>query len=300
MNVSLQDLLIAGSHFGHLTRRWNPKMKKYIFMERNGIYVIDLKKTLECLKTACQAIIDITKSGERILFVGTKKQAKDIIKNEAERSSSYFINERWLGGTLTNYTTIKKSVRRMKHIEKMATDGTYDKLLKKEILKIEREREKLDLVLGGIRDMNKLPGAMFVVDTKKETIAVAEATKLNIPIIAVVDTNCDPVVVDYPIPANDDAFKSVSLITRAIADAVLEGMSSRAEPESEEGAVAAVPERTEAPSDEVIVTQDAKELEAVAEKIKEVQAAEEIAKEKAEEKAEEKTEEKTEEKAAQD
>ena len=284
MNVSLQDLLIAGSHFGHLTRRWNPKMKKYIFMERNGIYVIDLKKTLECLKTASQAIIDITKSGERILFVGTKKQAKDIIKNEAERSSSYYINERWLGGTLTNYTTIKKSVRRMKHIEKMATDGTYDKLLKKEILKIEREREKLDLVLGGIRDMNKLPGAMFVVDTKKETIAVAEAIKLNIPLIAIVDTNCDPEVVDYPIPANDDAFKSVSLITRAIADAVLEGMSSRVEPESEEGTVEVVPKSTEAPSDEVIVTQDAVELETIAEKMKEVQAAEEIAKEKAEEK----------------
>ena len=292
MNVSLQDLLIAGSHFGHLTRRWNPKMKKYIFMERNGIYVIDLKKTLECLKTACQAVIDITKSGERILFVGTKKQAKDIIKNEAERSSSYFINERWLGGTLTNYTTIKKSVRRMKHIEKMATDGTYDKLLKKEILKIEREREKLDLVLGGIRDMNKLPGAMFVVDTKKETIAVAEATKLNIPLIAIVDTNCDPEVVDYPIPANDDAFKSVSLITRAIADAVLEGMSARVEPEPDEDAVEVVPERTEAPNDEVIVTQDAEELETVAEKIKEVQAAEELAKEK--------TEKKTEEKASQD
>jgi len=284
MNVSLPDLLIAGSHFGHLTRRWNPKMKKYIFMERNGIYVIDLKKTLECLKTASQAIIDITKSGERILFVGTKKQAKDIIKNEAERSSSYYINERWLGGTLTNYTTIKKSVRRMKHIEKMATDGTYDKLLKKEILKIEREREKLDLVLGGIRDMNKLPGAMFVVDTKKETIAVAEAIKLNIPLIAIVDTNCDPEVVDYPIPANDDAFKSVSLITRAIADAVLEGMSSRVEPESEEGTVEVVPKSTEAPSDEVIVTQDAVELETIAEKMKEVQAAEEIAKEKAEEK----------------
>ncbi len=289
MNVSLQDLLIAGSHFGHLTRRWNPKMKKYIFMERNGIYVIDLKKTLECLKTASQAIIDITKSGERILFVGTKKQAKDIIKNEAERSSSYYINERWLGGTLTNYSTIKKSVRRMKHIEKMATDGTYDKLLKKEILKIEREREKLDLVLGGIRDMNKLPGAMFVVDTKKETIAVAEAIKLNIPIIAVVDTNCDPVVVDYPIPANDDAFKSVSLITRAIADAVLEGMSSRVEPEPEEGAVEVVPKSTEAPSDEVIVTQDAEELETIAEKMKEVQAEEEITKEKPEEKIEEKT-----------
>ncbi|TDI80137.1 MAG: 30S ribosomal protein S2 [Caldithrix sp.] len=291
MNVSLQDLLIAGSHFGHLTRRWNPKMKKFIFMERNGIYVIDLKKTLDCMKTACQAIIDITKSGQRILFVGTKKQAKDIIKNEAERSSSYFINERWFGGTLTNYATIKKSIRRMKNIEKMATDGTYDKLLKKEILKIEREREKLDLVLGGIRDMNKLPGAMFIVDTKKETIAVAEAIKLNIPIIAIIDTNCDPELIDYPIPANDDAFKSVNLITRAIADAVLEGMSSRAEPEFEEGAAEVVTESTEAPSDEVIVTKDAEELEVVAERIKEVQAAAEEEKAKEEKAKEEKAEE---------
>ncbi|MFQ5751194.1 MAG: 30S ribosomal protein S2 [bacterium] len=268
-NVTLQDLLIAGSHFGHLTRRWNPKMKKYIFMERNGIYIIDLKKTLECLEAAYQVVVDITKAGEKILFVGTKKQAKDIIKNEAERCNAFYINERWLGGTLTNYSTIKKSIKRLKNIEKMATDGTYDNLLKKEILKIEREREKLELVLGGIRDMNKLPGAIFVVDTKKEDIAVSEAVKLNIPILAIVDTNCNPDLIDYAIPANDDAFKSINLITHAIADAVLEGMSVYKEHEAEEAVPEPrAPEGIEVP-DEVIVTEDAEELETVAEKIKE-------------------------------
>ena len=268
-NVSLQDLLIAGSHFGHLTRRWDPKMKRFIFMERNGIYIIDLKKTLDCLEFACQALIDITRTGEKLLFVGTKKQAKDIIKNEAERCNSFYINERWLGGTLTNYTTIKKSIKRLKNIEKMATDGTYDKLLKKEILKLEREREKLDLVLGGIRDMNKLPAAVFIVDTKKENIAVQEAVKLNIPIFAIIDTNCDPDKIDYPIPANDDAFKSVNLITHCVADAVLEGMSAQAErPEEQISAEAQPRDKTEV-SDEVIVTEDAAELEAVAEKIRE-------------------------------
>jgi small subunit ribosomal protein S2 len=225
-NLSLQDLLIAGSHFGHLTRRWNPKMRKFIFMERNGIYIIDLKKTLDCLKAAYQALVDVTRSGNQVLFVGTKKQAGDIIKAEAERCNAFFINERWLGGTLTNFTTIKKSIKRLKNIEKMATDGTYDKLLKKEILNLEREREKLDLVLGGIRDMNRLPGAVFIVDTKKESIAVKESVKLGIPIVAMIDTNCDPDNIDYPIPANDDAFKSINLITHAMADAVLEGMSA--------------------------------------------------------------------------
>jgi len=268
MNVTLQDLLIAGSHFGHLTRRWNPKMKKFIFMERNGIYVIDLKKTLDCLRQAYQNVVDVTRGGDNILFVGTKKQAKDIVKNEAERCNAYFINERWLGGTLTNHATIKKSIRRMKVIEKMATDGTYDKLTKKEILGKEREREKLELVLGGIRDMNTLPGAVFIVDTKKEGIAVAEAVKLNIPIIAMVDTNCDPDVVDYPIPANDDAFKSINLITHTIADAVLEGMSARVKSEETTEQEVIAPKREKVP-DEVIVTEDAAELEAVSEKIKE-------------------------------
>lgn len=273
MNTSIQDLLIAGSHFGHLTRRWNPKMKKYIFMARNGIYVIDLKKTLECLKTAYQVVVDISRSGDKILFVGTKKQAKDIIKNEAERCGAFFINERWLGGTLTNFATIKKSIKRLKNIEKMATDGTYDNINKKEILGIERERDKLERVLGGIRDMNKLPGAMFIVDTKKETIAVAEALKLNIPIIAMVDTNCDPDLIDYSIPSNDDAFKSINLITHTIADAIIEGTSAQSERKSEGAPEAVVAERKQA-KDEVIVTEDAEEVEVVAEKIKETEEAE--------------------------
>jgi small subunit ribosomal protein S2 len=266
LNVKLQDLLIAGSHFGHLTRRWNPKMKRFIFMERNGIYIIDLKKTLECLSQAYEAVVELTKAGDKVLFVGTKKQAKDIIKSEAERSNSFFMNERWLGGTLTNYATIKKSIKHLKNIEKMATDGTYDKLTKKEILRLEREREKLESALGGIRDMNKLPAALFVVDTKKEAIAVAEAVKLGIAIIAIVDTNCDPDAIDYPIPANDDAFKSINLVTHAIADAVVEGSSTQMRRTEEEPG----DEPTRAPEshDEVIVTEDAAELEAVAEKIK--------------------------------
>jgi len=226
VNVALQDLLMAGTHFGHLTRRWNPKMKKYIFMERNGIYIIDLKKSLECLQTAATALLQVVRNGDKVLFVGTKKQAKDIIKSEAERCNMYYVNERWLGGMLTNYSTIKKSIKRLKNIEKMSGDGTYDKLTKKEIMGFEKEREKLEKVLGGIREMTRLPGAMFIVDTKKEAIAVAEATKLDIPIYAIVDTNADPDEVDYPIPGNDDAFKSINVLTHAMADAVLEGLSS--------------------------------------------------------------------------
>ncbi len=271
MNVSIQDLLIAGSHFGHLTRRWNPKMKKYIFMERNGIYVIDLKKTLDCLQKAYDAVVNFARGGEKILFVGTKKQATDIIKNEAERCNAFFMNDRWPGGTLTNFSTIKKSIRRMKQIDKMAGDGTYDKLLKKEILRLEREKEKLEIVLGGIRDMNTLPGAIFIVDVKKESIAVAEAQKLNIPIIAMVDTNCDPEVVDYPIPSNDDAFKSINLITRTIADAVIEGISAQAKPKDETKSKDAVPKRQTESKDDVIVTEDAAEVEAVSELIKETE-----------------------------
>jgi len=225
MNVTLQDLLVAGTHFGHLTRRWNPKMKRFIFMERNGIHIIDLKKSLECLQQACQATSNIVRGGEKILFVGTKKQAREIIKSEAERANMYYVNERWLGGMLTNFSTIKKSIKHLKNIEKMSNDGTYDKITKKEILSLERERGKLENVLGGIRDMTRLPGAIFIVDIRKEAIAVAEANKLNIPIIAIVDTNCDPEIVNFPIPGNDDAFKSVGTITRVIADGVLEGLS---------------------------------------------------------------------------
>jgi small subunit ribosomal protein S2 len=225
MNVTLQDLLVAGTHFGHLTRRWNPKMKRFIFMERNGIHIVDLKKSLECLQQAYQAAINIVRGGDKILFVGTKKQAKEIIKSEAERCNMYYVNERWLGGMLTNFSTIKKSIKRLKNIEKMSNDGTYEKITKKEILSLERERTKLENVLGGIRDMTRLPGAIFIVDIRKEAIAVAEANKLNIPLIAIVDTNCDPETVMYPIPGNDDAFKSIGVITRAIADAVQEGLS---------------------------------------------------------------------------
>jgi len=225
INVSLQNLLEAGTHFGHLTRRWNPKMKRYIFMERNGIHIIDLKKSLECLQIAYNALVEAVRSGDKVLFVGTKKQAKDIIKAEAERCHMYFVNDRWLGGMLTNFTTIKKSIKRLKNIEKMSADGTYDKITKKEILSLERERDKLEKTLGGIRDMTRLPGAMFIVDTIKESIAVAEAVRLGIKIFAIADTNSDPDVVDYPIPGNDDAFRSVTVITRAMSDAVLEGLS---------------------------------------------------------------------------
>jgi small subunit ribosomal protein S2 len=226
VNVAIQDLLMAGTHFGHLTRRWNPKMKRYIFMERNGIYIIDLKKSLDCLQKAAAALLEVARNGDKVLFVGTKKQAKDIIKSEAERCNMYYVNERWLGGMLTNYSTIKKSIKRLKNIEKMSADGTYDKLTKKEIMGYEKEREKLEKVLGGIREMTRLPGAIFLVDTKKEAIAVAEATKLDIPIFAIVDTNSDPDEVDFPIPGNDDAFKSINVITHALADAILEGLSS--------------------------------------------------------------------------
>jgi small subunit ribosomal protein S2 len=221
--ITLQQLLMAGAHFGHLKRRWNPKMKPFIFMERSGIYIIDLNKTLNNLMDACKAITKIVGGGgEKILFVGTKKQAKDIIKVESERCGMPYVTERWMGGTLTNFATIKKSVKHLKNLEKMATDGSYDNLLKKEILNVEREKEKLEKSLGGIKEMARLPGAVFVVDTKKEAIAVAEAKKLNIPVFGIIDTNSDPDPIDYPIPANDDAFKSISLIVHTVADAVIE------------------------------------------------------------------------------
>jgi len=236
-NVAIQDLLLAGTHFGHLTRRWNPKMKRFIFMERNGIYIIDLKKTLVHLQRACEEVTKVARNGEKILFVGTKKQAKDIIKAEATRCGMFYVNERWLGGTLTNFTTVKKSIKRLKNFEKMATDGTYEKITKKEILQIEREKEKLEKVLGGIKDMNRLPGLIFVVDPKKESIAVQEADRLDIPLVALIDTNSDPDLIDYPIPGNDDAFKSINLITRTIADAVIEGTNQQKISEAEEEAM---------------------------------------------------------------
>ena len=221
--VELADLLNAGAHFGHLTRRWNPKMKPFIFMERNGIHIIDLKKTQELLEGACNAMTKLVGEGKRILFVGTKKQASQVIEEEARRCGQFYVAERWLGGMLTNFTTIRKSVKRLTNIEKMETDGTYDKITKKEALVLDREKEKLSGILSGVVEMTRLPGALFVVDIKKEEIAVMEAKRLGIPVFAIVDTNCDPRSIDYPIPANDDAIKSVQTITRFIADAVIEG-----------------------------------------------------------------------------
>ena len=221
-HVNLETLLASGAHFGHLTRRWNPKMKEYIFMERNGIHIIDLKKTQVKIDEACEAIKKVVEEGFEILFIGTKKQSQQIIKTEAKRCGMFFITERWLGGTLTNFSTIKKSIKHMKNLEKMSTDGTYEKLTKKEILHIDREKQKMKIVLEGIEDMKRLPGAVFIIDTKKEQIAVKEAQKLNIPIFAIVDTNSDPTTIDYPIPANDDAAKSISIISRTIVDSILE------------------------------------------------------------------------------
>ena len=221
--VELDALLQAGAHFGHLTRRWNPNMKPYIFMERNGIHIIDLKKSQELLDVACNAVSNVVAEDKKILFVGTKPQAKDVVAEEAKRCNAFYCTERWLGGMLTNFTTIRKSVKRLTNIEKMETDGTFESITKKERLFLNREREKLQDVLSGIVEMSRLPGALFVVDVKKEAIAVNEARRLGIPVVAIVDTNCDPDGIDYPIPANDDALKSVQLITKAIADAVLEG-----------------------------------------------------------------------------
>ena len=221
--VQIEDLLLAGSHFGHLTRRWDPKMRKYIFMERNGIHIIDLKKTLNLLEEACNSIAKISMEGKKILFVGTKKQAKQIIKDEAEKCGAFYVSERWLGGMLTNFNTVRKSIKKLTNIQKMETDGTIDKFVKKERLILSRDKEKLEKVLNGIVSMTRLPGAIFVVDIRKEHIAISEAKKLNIPVYAIVDTNCDPDLVDYPVPANDDAVKSIEIITRAIADAAIEG-----------------------------------------------------------------------------
>ena len=221
--VQIEDLLLAGSHFGHLTRRWNPKMRQYIFMERNGIHIIDLKKSLQLLEDACNSVIKLTSEGKKLLFVGTKKQAKAIIKEQAERCDSFYVSERWLGGMLTNFNTVRKSIKKLTNLQKMESDGTMEQFIKKERLIMSREKEKLEKVLNGIVNMTKLPGALFLVDIKKEHIAIDEARKLNIPIFSIVDTNCDPDLIDYPIPANDDAVKSIEIITKTIADAALEG-----------------------------------------------------------------------------
>ena len=222
-SVSMKQLLEAGVHFGHQTRRWNPKMAKYIFTERNGIYIIDLQKTVKMLDTAYDFIREVSAEGGEVLFVGTKKQAQEAIREEAERCGMHFVNARWLGGMLTNYKTIQKRIARLEQLNKMKEDGTFDLLPKKEVIKLELEIEKLEKFMGGIKNMGTLPKAMFIVDTRKEKIAVAEAKNLGIPVVAIVDTNCDPDEIDYVIPGNDDAIRAVKLIAGAMADAIIEG-----------------------------------------------------------------------------
>lgn len=264
--ISMKQLLEAGVHFGHQTRRWNPKMKPYIFGARNGIYIIDLQKTVRYFRTAYSFIRSTVQSGEKVLFVGTKKQAQDSILEEALRADQYYVNNRWLGGMLTNFSTIKRSIDRLKKIETMSQDGTYDLLLKKEVLQLDREKEKLEKTLGGIKGMTRLPGAIFIVDPKKETIAVSEARKLGIPVVAIVDTNCDPEHIDYIIPGNDDAIRAIRLFASKMADACLEGLAAReaslrsdaegAEPE-EAVAEPVVVEKTAAPAADVAAPAEA-------------------------------------------
>ncbi len=246
--ISMKQLLEAGVHFGHQTRRWNPKMKEYIFTERNGIYIIDLQKTAKKIEQAYAFIRDIAADGQKVLFVGTKKQAQDSIQEEAQRVGMYYVNNRWLGGMLTNFNTIKKRIARLEQLGRMEEDGTFDLLPKKEVIKLKAERDKLEKFLGGIKEMKTLPGAMFVVDPRKEKIAIAEAKKLGIPVVAIVDTNCDPDEVDYVIPGNDDAIRAVKLVSSTIADAIMEGRQGKdteaveetAEQDAEEGAVRSV------------------------------------------------------------
>ena len=240
--ISMKQLLEAGVHFGHQTRRWNPKMAPYIFTERNGIYIIDLQKTVKKLDEAYAFIKSVAENGDNVLFVGTKKQAGDSVKEEALRAGAYYVNARWLGGMMTNFKTIQRRIARLEQLHTMQEDGTFNLLPKKEVVKLELEIEKLEKYLGGIKDMKKLPGALFIVDPRKEKIAVSEAKKLGIPVVAIVDTNCDPDDADYVIPGNDDAIRAVKLIAGAMADAIIEGRQGEqqaaeaAEAESEEAA----------------------------------------------------------------
>jgi small subunit ribosomal protein S2 len=226
-NITMKELLEAGVHFGHQTKRWNPRMKEYIFGERNGIYIIDLQKTLKMFKEASKFVQDLAADGRIILFVGTKRQAQDAIAEEAQRCSMYYVNQRWLGGLLTNWITVQKSVKRLKELDEMATDGRYDLLPKKEVIKLERERKHLQANLAGIKNMTRLPDAIFVIDSNKEQIAVRESRKLGIPVVAVVDTNCDPSEVDYVIPGNDDALRAIRLFTSKISESIAEGVHAR-------------------------------------------------------------------------
>ncbi|MDO9028019.1 MAG: 30S ribosomal protein S2 [Candidatus Roizmanbacteria bacterium] len=243
MVVTMKELLEAGVHFGHQVKRWNPKMKKFIFGERNGIYIIDLQKTVKMLEDAYNFIKDTQSKGESVLFIGTKKQAQDVIMEESQRAKCFHVNQRWLGGTLTNFKTLRLSIEKLKKIEKMKEDGTYKLLTKKEVAKFETKRTRLVKNLAGIKEMGLLPGALFVVDPKKERIAVAEAKRLLIPVVAIIDTNCDPDEVDYPIPGNDDAIRSIKLITSRMADAAIEGRSILEKTLTESAEAEAIQER---------------------------------------------------------
>ncbi|MEJ8554433.1 30S ribosomal protein S2 [Tepidibacter sp. Z1-5] len=231
--ISMKQLLEAGVHFGHQTRRWNPKMSKYIFTERNGIYIIDLQKTVKKVEEAYRFVKEVAETGKPILFVGTKKQAQDAIKDEAERVGMYYVNERWLGGMLTNHKTIKNRIKKLVELEKMEEEGVFEVLPKKEVIKLKHEKEKLEKYLNGIKEMPELPGALFIVDPRKEKIAIQEAHRLGIPVVAIVDTNCDPEEIDYPIPGNDDAIRAVKLITAAMANAIVEGRQAIEEEQEE-------------------------------------------------------------------
>ncbi len=231
--ISMKQLLEAGVHFGHQTRRWNPKMSKYIFTERNGIYIIDLQKTVKKVEEAYRFVKEVAETGKPILFVGTKKQAQDAIKDEAERVGMYYVNERWLGGMLTNHKTIKNRIKKLVELEKMEEEGVFEVLPKKEVIKLKHEKEKLEKYLNGIKEMPELPGALFIVDPRKERIAIQEAHRLGIPVVAIVDTNCDPEEIDYAIPGNDDAIRAVKLITAAMANAIVEGRQAIEEEQEE-------------------------------------------------------------------
>ncbi len=268
--VELTQLIEAGAHFGHLTRRWNPKMKPYIFMEKNGIHIIDLKKTQKLINLSAEALTKmVSDGGKNVLLVGTKKQAKSVVVSEAKKAGMNWVSERWLGGMLTNFGTIRKSIKRLQNIEKQETDGTFEKITKKERLFLTRERDKLKKVLEGVETMTKLPGAVFVVDIKKESIALREAKRLNIPVFAIVDTNCDPDNIDYMIPANDDAVKTIELILKIMSDAVLEGKAKLKEKKAEEVAE----------KERLKKEREKEKEEAKAEKLKEKQKKEEEKKE---------------------
>jgi small subunit ribosomal protein S2 len=260
----MKELLEAGVHFGHQTKRWNPKMKEFIFGERNGIYIIDLQKTLKMFKEASKFVSDLAADGKVVLFVGTKRQAQDAIAEEAQRCGMFYVNQRWLGGLLTNWVTVQKSVKRLKELDDMATDGRYELLPKKEVIKLERERKHLQANLAGIKNMSRLPDAIFVIDSNKEQIAVREARKLGIPVVAVVDTNCDPSEVDYVIPGNDDALRAIRLFTSKISESIAEGVNLLGDKQMQEmqaAAAALQPEATEAPAEGEVAAAPAPEGE---------------------------------------